>query len=118
MAEIVVQSRNLGKEFFEQDRVWVDSWALAQGDTATPISRANQSERSIQLAGTWGGATVVLQGSNDGVTWFTLTDPAGAALSFTANGLKQVMESVLHVKPAISGGDGTTAVVVTLLSAE
>lgn len=66
---------------------------------------------SVQVTGTFGGATVVLQGSNDGSTWATLTDHAGNAVSFTAAGLKSVAEATAYVRPLLSGGSGSTITV-------
>lgn len=80
--------------------------ALATNDTGTPIQAAGLSERSFQVAGTFGGATVVLQGSNDGTNWVTLTDPLGVAISFTSTGLKQVMQVCRYMRPSVSGGAG------------
>jgi hypothetical protein len=76
------------------------------------------SDKSVQIGGTFGGATVTLKGSNDGAAWHTLTDPLGNALSFTAAGLKMVVEATRYIKPVVTGGDGTTAVDVHLFMKE
>ncbi len=81
------------------------SWsALATGDTGAPIQGVGLSDRSVQFTGTFGGATVVLEGSNDGVNYVTLTDPAGVALSFTSAGLKQLLQITRYMRPSVSGG--------------
>ena len=51
-------------------------------------------------------ATVVLQGSNDGITYATLKDPSGANLSFTAAGYAEFSSGAAFIKPSISGGTG------------
>lgn len=85
------------------------------GDAAGP-DMALWSDRSIQVTGTFGAAgTVVLEGSNDGNNWFTLNSPQGTALSFTAAGLKQVLEGALYVRPHVTAGDGTTAIAVAMM---
>lgn len=78
--------------------------ALTTGDTGKPVSGVGLSDRSVQFTGTFGGATVVLEGSNDGTNWVTLTDPAGVALSFTSAGLKQVLQITRYTRPNVSGG--------------
>lgn len=78
--------------------------ALATGDTGKPIVGIGLSDRSFQASGTFGGATVILQGSNNGTDWVTLTDPAGAAISFTSTGLKQVLQVTKYMRPSVSGG--------------
>lgn len=88
-------------------------------DTGTPIHNrlAAYMDRTVQVTGTFGAAaTVVLEGSNDGVNYATLTDPAANAISFTAAGLKQVTEAVLTARPRlVSGGDGSTSITVTVM---
>jgi hypothetical protein len=91
--------------------------ALATGDTGTPLLNAEKSDRSVQVGGTFGGSTTVIEGSNDGVTYFTLTDPAGAALSFTVAGLKQILQVTKYIRPSTSGG-AAVVVNVNLLTVE
>ena len=87
------------------------------GDTFAPIDLPMFARRSVQLQGTPGaGATVTIDGSNDGVNFVNLTDLQGAALSFTAAGkLEGIAEQPLWIKPTLAGGDGTTALTVTMM---
>lgn len=98
----------------------VASWAaMANGDSGDAFALADFADKSVQVAGTFGtGGTVVLQGSNDNTNWATLTDPQGSNLSFTAAGLKAVGPATLYVRPAVTGGDGTTSLTVTLFAKE
>lgn len=92
------------------------TWSpLATGDTGEPLQGTGLSDRSVQFTGTFGGATVVLEGSNDGTNWVTLTDPAGVALSFTAAGLKQILQITRYMRPNVSGGAGV-AIICNLLA--
>lgn len=78
--------------------------------TGVPASYSAYGDRTVQISGTWGsGGTAVLEGSLDGVTYFTLTDFTGAAISLSADGLRSVSEAVLYVRPAVTAGDGTTS---------
>lgn len=75
--------------------------------SANAVGSAYESagvDRSFQLVGTPDGATLVAQGSNDGSTWVTLQDPEGNDLSFTAAGLKQVLEFTKYIRPSIASG--------------
>ena len=90
-------------------------WVLANADTGVAVDLTDYADRSVQVDGIFGSATVVVEGSNDGTTWFTLRDPQGLTLSFTANGLKQIMETTMYLRASSSGGTGTT-VNVTLLA--
>ena len=61
------------------------------------------------VAPTYGSATIVLQGSNDGTNWVTLNDPQGNAISFTTGTpkLEQLLEVPRYIRPSTSGGTGT-----------
>ena len=69
------------------------------------------SSMSVQVAGTFGAATVKLQGSNDGTNYADLKDGAGSAISLTAAGLASVGPLPLYVKPVASGGTGQSLTV-------
>lgn len=84
----------------------------AEGDC---IEMPGNSSRSIQFSGTFGvGATVSLEGSNDGETWVVLTDPQGNPIRKTSPALETVQESVRLVRPVVDGGDNTTEIKATL----
>jgi hypothetical protein len=89
-------------------------WTLGDSDTATPVQLPSPADRTVQVEGTFGGATMVLQGSNDSTTgsdgnYHTLNDPLGAAISVAAAGaIKQVMEVTRWMKPSTSGGSGSS----------
>jgi hypothetical protein len=92
-------------------------WAsVANNDTGELCEIPGAADRSVQVQGTFGGATVIIQGSNDGTNWHTLNHPQGSPLSFAAAGLKGVVEITRFIRPSVSGGDGTTSVTVTLLA--
>lgn len=72
------------------------------------IMSVEWADRCIQVDGTFGGATITIQGSNDGATWYTLNNVQGTALTFTAAGMKQVVEVPQWIRPSLSGGAGST----------
>lgn len=59
---------------------------------------------SIQVTGDFGGATVVLQGSNDNSNWVTIQDIEGNDISFTAAGAVDFSTGMLYIRPSASGG--------------
>ena len=96
--------------------VAVTSWTdLASGDTGQPVVLAQFADRTVQVGGTFDGASLIFEGSNDGATYHTLMDPQGNALSFTAAGLEAVLELPLWVRPRVSGGGAGVAINVTLV---
>jgi len=112
-----------GKSNFVQKGVMQSQWtAIPSASTGTPDQISRFPAHSIQIGGTFGGATVTVEGSDDGVTYFTLTgeNPAGGAdvpVSATAANRFDLPNVVpQHIRPKVTGGDGTTAITVTIIS--
>lgn len=62
---------------------------------------------AIQVTGTFGGASVALQGSNDGgTTWVGIADRAGTAIAITAAGGAEFSTSYVKIRPLATGGTG------------
>jgi hypothetical protein len=98
---------------------FVVSWLpLASGDEGSAARFSQYTDKSVQVSGIFGGATLRFEGSNDGTTYFPLTDPQGNALDFTSAKLKAVTEATLWVRPRVVGGDGTTNLAVSVLMKE
>lgn len=99
------------------DDAHIASWAVMTTAIAgDPLELVGSADRSVQVAGTFNGATVVLEGSNDGTNYVTLKDVFGNAISLTAAGLRQVAEITRYVRPSASGGGGSQSVTVTMLA--
>lgn len=81
--------------------------AMGDDDDGTPIIVGERPDGSVQPVGTFGGATVTLQGSNDGVNWVSLTDEASTAVTFTATGLRMFLPRCWQVRVITAGGSGT-----------
>lgn len=88
--------------------------AIANGDTATPFLpvELDTAIASVQVSGTFGGATLTLQQSNDGTNWFTAKTPTGDNVSATAAGMFEVSLSGLYIRPSISGGSSSSINVI------
>ena len=95
----------------DQLGVGLISWLLLlNGNTGAPERMTNYPMRSLQVTGTWGvGGTLVWEGSNDNVTYFTLYDPYDVACSITGNSLICTMYPCLWVRPHVTAGDVTTS---------
>ena len=88
---------------------------MGNADSGSPILIGECPDGSIQVVGTFGGATIVLQGSNDGTNWVTLTDEIQSPVSFTSAGLKMFLPRVWKIRPTTSGGTGTDLDVYVIL---
>ena len=90
--------------------------ACATGDTinSLPISEQWGLAASVQASGTFGGATVVMQHSNDGTNWFTAKDLQGNDISLTADGIAEFSLSSAYIRPSLSGGSGDDVDVIVV----
>lgn len=81
----------------------------------SPLKFPEWADRTVQMVGNFDTCTVTMQGSNDGSTWFTLTDPLGNNVALTAAGGKTILEQPLWVRPLLSSAGGSSDVDVYLL---
>lgn len=111
MAEISPQTRKVN-----DDAVSVQWKNIAAGDTCVEyVGFSDYSDRSVQIEGSFGGATISIEGSNDGANYQVLNDPFGTLLTASSPKLRQVLEYVWKMRPAISGGAGVD-VTVTIIA--
>lgn len=87
---------------------------MGNDDTGTAVKIPGAADKTVTVTGTFGGATVTLQGSNDNTNWFTLTDPQGNDIAFTAAGMEIIMENPLWIRAITVGGSGTDVDVLVL----
>lgn len=91
-------------------------WSFTGGDTGTPIAFAEWADRTVQMAGTWNGATVLWEGSNDGgTTYLPLTDPQGNAIAKTTDSIESVTEVCELARPRVSSGAVTAVTIAVVL---
>ena len=85
----------------------------------SPFFGAHRPDKTVSVQGTFGG-TVTLQGSNEAtpVTWFTLNDTTGAALTFTTARLALVAENPLWIRPLAGAGVGDVDVYLIAVAPE
>lgn len=69
---------------------------------------------SVQIAGTFGGAAVSLEVSNDGERWQPLADMEGDMIAVSAEDMVEISTAAAFIRPKTTGGSGT-AVTVTLV---
>lgn len=102
----------------QQGKTHLHHWSLTTANTdGVPISFPGAADRVIQVLGTMGGATCILEGSLDGgTTYFGLKDPNGNAVSFTSAGGCAITENCLLIRPRLSVGGSGAAIEVYLLS--
>jgi hypothetical protein len=80
---------------------------MGDDDTGAPVLTSERADGTFQVVGTFGGATVALEWSNDGTNWITATDAQGNDVSFTAAGGAMFVERGWKLRASTSGGSGT-----------
>ena len=96
------------------------TWTLTTADpTGTAIEMPEWADRTWTASGTFGGATVAVQGANENTDalFADLSNAAGAtALTFTALGCKACIELPLYARPKLTtvGAGATITVKVTM----
>jgi hypothetical protein len=76
-----------------------------------PFEVGKFADISFHVKGTFGGATITIQGDNDAIgtpDWDTLNDSQGNALIFTSRRIEQLLENVSKIRPLLSGGAGSS----------
>lgn len=93
-------------------------WDLTTANhTGAILELPGAPDRSVQFAGTWGSATIALEGSNDGTNFVTLTDPAGTDISATEGSpLFAVLANVRYLRPRLTSVGSGAAVTAVLVS--
>lgn len=109
-------SRNLISDYYGTR---IHSVTLANGEASEWLTIPHHQDVSIQAYGTFGGATLILEGANNpnDVEGTTLKDALGNSISLTSEDLVQVLPGAYQIRVSCSGGGGTTAIKVAVKAA-
>lgn len=91
---------------------WV---GVGDADTCSPVAFPDYPDRSIQVSGTFGSATITWKGSNNGTDYSALKNTDGDDISITGTDLVQVSDLAGYSKPLTSGGTGSK-VTITMIA--
>ena len=96
--------------------VTIVTWTpLAGTDTGVPVTLSYASDLTFQVFGTFDGATVTFQGSNNGTNWHALTQRGGTTnMAYTGAANHAANEMPAFVRPNVSGGGAGTELTVIL----
>jgi hypothetical protein len=87
---------------------------MAGTDNGAPFRLPCSADLTFQVSGTFGGATVTFQGSNDGTTWHGLSQKGigTTTMAYAVNTVHACNETPLFVRPHITGGTGSSITVI------
>lgn len=82
------------------------TWAaMATGDVGAGVPIAYAADLTGQVTGTFGGATITWQGSNDNTNWHPMTQKSGTGnMAFTSAAVHTANENPAWIRPAVTGG--------------
>lgn len=85
--------------------------------TGLPVACPSYPIKSVQITGTFGGATCTIQGSNmvTTPTYFSLEDIQGNAIALTSDGGQPIAINTYWVRPILSSISTATNVDVYML---
>lgn len=98
----------------KDQHVYCVRWVLGDGDTADAVALPGFFDRSASFYGTFGGATVALEASNDpdGAAGFMpALDLQGLPITATAGKFDAIGPIAIWIRPTISGGSGASVTV-------
>lgn len=81
---------------------------VTQADTCQQVQFPQYADKTIQVAGTFGGTSVAVNGTIDGTNFAALTDQSGTTIAITTAGIKQVLQNAYQIQPALTGGAGVS----------
>lgn len=89
-----------------QDVKRVDWTGIITGDTIVSFGVPGKAGAigAVQIDGTFGGATVKLQASNDGTTFFDMKDVNNTAISATSAGYFEFRTGAIYLRPSLTSG--------------
>lgn len=77
--------------------------AMLDGDPGSAVELVPFSDRSVQFVGTFSTTTVIMEGSNDGASWWPLEDGNGDAITTAATDfLTSIGPITRYVRPHIT----------------
>lgn len=88
------------------DRGVLYTWASVTESDTFQIAEitGSISDMSVHVSGTFGGATVTINGGNDSSSVVALTQIGGTAATATAADVLSMLDLPIYIQPAAAGG--------------
>jgi hypothetical protein len=101
----------------QRDDLILYTWTLTTANAdGAKIEMAQWADRCFTATGTWGGATLTIQGSNDGTNWLTLNLASTGTATASTDKAMQILELPRYIRPNLTTpGVGATVTVMALL---
>ena len=94
---------------------FLTSWRLGADQVGEGDNVSLLDDRSVQVEGEFWGASVIIEGSNDGEYYQPLTTLDALQAECKEPALMGIREYTRHLRPRVQGGDKHTKVTVSLM---
>lgn len=91
------------------------TWPNVKSDDACVAAVGPYPTASFQVSGTFDGASVLIQGSNDGEEFYVLKDRWGAQIRLVNSMIATLGDIARVIRPAITGGGDETSLTITMV---
>ena len=103
----------------EDSSVYLVTWILTTADhTGASLQMTEWADRTVHAqSSAWGGATLAIEGSNDGANWLPLKSVADVtAIALTADGMALLLELPRYIRPRLTtvGAAATVNVMIAI----
>lgn len=91
-------------------------WVLKAGEVGSPVKVPRLRNLTVQIYGTFGGASAALKGALDpeDPQYQTIRSLADDIISVTSMCYHTLAQEAYLTQPVVTGGDGTTSITVVL----
>lgn len=106
-------------EHFGTQAVRITWKGMKSGDVGEPVCYTLHQDRSVQVQGTFQGASVSLQGTNFKLEedhFTSITDMRGNDLVIMSEKIEQIEDCTFAVRPVVIGGDPSTDLTVVVFA--
>lgn len=94
------------------------TWNLAASESGLPFECPDFGDKTVTVTGTFGAASVLIEGSNDGTNWLPTQDFVGVTpVSFAAAGMKVLASCPRYIRPTAGAGQTVTVIIIARGSA-
>lgn len=101
----------------DRDDLVLASWAITTANLdGLKVEFGQWADRCFTASGTWGGATLAIQGSNDGTNWMTLNIASSGTATASADKAMQIVETPRYVRPYLTTAGSGAVITVMMLA--
>ena len=100
----------------ENGTFWAWWHSIKPGNVGKELAILFAADITIQVTGTFDGASLSIEGSNDGENWFQLHTYPEKPAFFISAGLRKIVESPVYIRPVMAMNSSAESNLIVLIS--